>query len=103
MKVITTTECADDQCEFSASEVANIVLLTATSCPHCQTMKNIVSKQIDEGKIQVIDENDPRFLPMVESERVDAVPTFFVDGKACDFTGTAIDPKLDCDGNEVQL
>lgn len=66
-------------------------------------MKQIVSKQIDNGKITIIDENNPKFVELVTEKHVSGVPTFIVDGNECDFTGTNTDPKLTCDGKEIEL
>lgn len=101
--MITTTECANDQCDLNGSLKSNITLLTATTCPHCQTMKDIVSKQIANGSIQVVDEYSPHFDDLIIKDGVTGVPTFFKDEQVCDFTGTELDPKLTCDGEEVKL
>ena len=98
------TECQDDQCNFDGSSKGHdIVLLTTTNCPHCKTMKSLLSEQIKSGKISVIDETNPIFVDKMREKDLDGIPTFLVDDNVCDFTGDNENPKLDCNGEEVIL
>ena len=95
------TEC-QEKCDLTSVD-SKIELLTASTCGHCTEMKSLLSKQIDSGKIKVIDENSPEFMSKFNNEKVEGVPSFFVNDEYCDFTGDSRNPKLDCDGKEVIL
>ena len=100
--MIIISDCEADQCELTESN-HDITMVTVSNCEHCIDMKNVLSKQIDSGKIKVIDEENPNFAKILESKGIDGVPSFLVDDKVCDFTGTETNPKLDCNGKEVEL